>query len=241
MVNKFIMQPFLELKYNIVAPLGDNAESIFVAIREFPTEKVYLISNGTHEEKIEEIKEITDKLGIEVQLIRNKEELLQGMFRKFAYLTATIEKNSILVNVASGDNMDNCAALSAAFVNGLRAFTVMDNRVLFMPVLKFSYYRLLPDKKLAILKFLRAQPDCCSSLEELSNRMKMSLPLASYHINGSADTEGLISLGLVETRVKAKGRTEVILTELGRLIAEGMIEPAEMNKGQAGIQQLRIR
>jgi DNA-binding transcriptional ArsR family regulator len=215
------------LKYNLIAPLGDNVESIFIAIREFPTEKLYLISNRRYEEKIEEIKTVTDKLGIEVKLIENKEELLQGMFRAFAYLKAVIDEKSILVNVASGDNMSNCAALSAAFVNGLRAFTVVDNRIAFLPVLKFSYYKLLPERKLAILKFLLAQPDCCSSLEELSSRTGMSLPLASYHINGSADTDGLVSLGLVETRVEAKGKTKVMLTELGRLMAEGIIEYAE--------------
>jgi DNA-binding transcriptional ArsR family regulator len=219
------------LKYNIVAPLVDNIESIFVAIREFPTEKVYLISNGRQSEKVEEIKSVTDRLGIDVQLLENKEELFQGMFRAFAYLKAITNENSILVNVASGDNMSNCAALSAAFVNGLRAFTVVENRIVFLPVLKFSYYRLLPDRKLAILKFLLSQPDCCSSLEELANRTGMSLPLASYHINGSADTDGLISLGLVETRVEAKGKTKVMLTELGRLMAEGIIEPPEIRKG----------
>ncbi|MDG7038239.1 MAG: winged helix-turn-helix transcriptional regulator [Nitrososphaerota archaeon] len=219
------------MKYNIVAPLVDNIESIFVAIREFPTEKVYLISNGRQSEKVEEIKSVTDRLGIDVQLLENKEELFQGMFRAFAYLKAITNENSILVNVASGDNMSNCAALSAAFVNGLRAFTVVENRIVFLPVLKFSYYRLLPDRKLAILKFLLSQPDCCSSLEELANRTGMSLPLASYHINGSADTDGLISLGLVETRVEAKGKTKVMLTELGRLMAEGIIEPPEIRKG----------
>ncbi len=214
-----------------MAPLVDNIESIFVAIREFPTEKVYLISNGRQSEKVEEIKSVTDRLGIDVQLLENKEELFQGMFRAFAYLKAITNENSILVNVASGDNMSNCAALSAAFVNGLRAFTVVENRIVFLPVLKFSYYRLLPDRKLAILKFLLSQPDCCSSLEELANRTGMSLPLASYHINGSADTDGLISLGLVETRVEAKGKTKVMLTELGRLMAEGIIEPPEIRKG----------
>ncbi|MDG6933668.1 MAG: hypothetical protein JRN68_03115 [Nitrososphaerota archaeon] len=192
---------------------------------------MYLISNGRQSEKVEEIKTVTDRSGIDIRFLENKEELLQRMFRTFAYLKAIKNENSILINVASGDNMSNFAALSAAFVNGLRAFMVVDNRIIFLPVLKFSYYRLLPDRKLVILKFLLAQPDCCSSLEELANRTGMSLPLASYHINGGADTEGLVSLGLVETRVATKGKTRVMLTELGRLMAEGIIEPAEIRKG----------
>jgi DNA-binding transcriptional ArsR family regulator len=146
------------------------------------------------------------------------------MFGAFAQIKAAVKEDSILVNVSSGDNVDNCAALAAAYVNGLKAFNVMEDRVMMLPVLKFSYYRLIQERKLKILKFLKEQPDCCSSLEDLSERLKVSLPLISYHINGSAKAEGLISLGLVEVHIRPHGRTQVILTELGKLITEGLIE-----------------
>ncbi len=119
---------------------------------------------------------------------------------------------------------DNCAALAAAYVNGLKAFNVIEDKVMLLPVLKFSYYRLMPERKLNILKFLKGEPDCCSSLEDLSRRLKMSLPLISYHINGSAKAEGLVSQGLVEVHIGPHGRTQVMLTELGRLLAEGLVE-----------------
>jgi len=110
---------------------------------------------------------------------------------------------------------------------------VVEDRVMLLPILKFSYYRLIPERKLNILKFLKTEPDCCSSLEELSRRLKMSLPLVSYHINGSAKAEGLVSQGLVEVHIGPHGRTQVILTEMGRLIAEGLIEtPQAVNPAQ---------
>jgi len=216
------------LKYNIVAPIGSNLESVFVAIREFPTEKIYLIFNGKNREKIEDLKAVAQRLKIGVQVIDIKGSLLEGMFKTFAQIKSGVNEDSLLVNVSSGDNLDNCAALSASYVNGLKAFTVIDDKLMMLPVLKFSYYRLLPERKLAIIMFLKTQPDCCSSLEDLAKRTGMSLPLVSYHVNGNSKVEGLLTQGLVETHLGPRGKTQIMLTELGRLIAEGAIEPLQV-------------
>ena len=212
------------MKYNIIAPLGEDLESIYAVVREFPTEKIYLLSTGKHREKLDELKGVADKLKIAIQVIDIKGGLLEGMFKIFAQMKTAVDQDSLLVNVSSGDNLVNCAALSASYVNGLKAMAVMDDKLMMLPVLKFSYYRLLPARKLAILKFLKDQPDCCTSLEDLATRTRMSLPLVSYHVNGNAKAEGLITMGLAETHVGPRGKTKVTLTELGRLIAEGDIE-----------------
>jgi DNA-binding MarR family transcriptional regulator len=215
------------LKYNIVAPVGENLESIFMAIRDFPSEKIYLIYKGKHNDRIDELKSVADRLRIAVQVIDMKGSLLEGMFKIFAQIKLGVSEDSLLVDVSSGDNLDNCAALSAAYVNGLKAFAVIEGKLMMLPVLKFSYYRLLPERKLAIVMFLKSQPDCCSSLEDLAQRTKMSLPLVSYHVNGNSKAEGLLTQGLVETHVGPRGKTQIMLTELGRLIAEGAIEPLQ--------------
>ncbi len=215
------------MKYNIVAPLGDNLESLYAVVREFPTEKIFLISTGKHRERIDELKAVADKLRIDVQVVDLKGGLLEGMFKTFAQIRSAVNEDSILVDVSTGDNLENCAALSASYVNGLKALAMMEDKLMMLPVLKFSYYRLLPERKLAILNFLKTQPDCCSSLEDLAGRTKMSLPLISYHVNGNAKAEGLLTMGLVETHVGPRGKTQVMLTELGRLIAEGAIEPMQ--------------
>ncbi len=218
------------MKYNIVAPLGEDLESVFAAIREFPTEKIYLISRGKHLEKIDELRSVADKLHIDIQVVDTKGSLLEGMFKIFAQIKSAAKEDTLLVDVSSGDNLTNCAALSASYVNGLKAFAVMDGKIMMLPVLKFSYYRLLPERKLEILRFLKTQPDCCSSLDELAQKTRMSLPLASYHVNGTAKVEGLVSQGLVEVHTGPRGRVQVLLTEMGRMIAEGLVEtpPAEL-------------
>ncbi|HEV2138818.1 MAG TPA: hypothetical protein VGR53_08240 [Nitrososphaerales archaeon] len=212
------------MKYNIVAPLGENLESIFAAVHEFPTEKIYLISRGKHAEKIDELRSVTDRLRIGIQVVDAKGSLLEGMFKIFGQIKSAAKEDTLLVDVSSGDNLENCAALAASYVNGLKAFAAVEGQIMMLPVLKFSYYRLLPERKLAILGFLKTQPDCCSSLEELAQRTRMSLPLASYHVNGTAKVEGLVSQGLVEVHTGPRGKVQVMLTEMGRMIAEGLVE-----------------
>jgi hypothetical protein len=52
----------------------------------------------------------------------------------------------------------------------------------------------------------------------------MSLSLASYHVNGTAKVEGLVEQGLVELHTGTRGKVQVMLTEMGRMIAEGLLE-----------------
>jgi hypothetical protein len=218
-------------KYNIIAPSGDSFDCIYVGVREFPTEKIFLVHQAHDLGKVEGLRKELEKFRISVRPVEVSGPLMEGMFKAFAKVRMAVGEQSILVNISSGDKMSSCAALAASFVNGLKAFHVEGDKVAMFPVLKFSYYRLLPEKKLSLIKFLKSQPDCCSSLEDLSKRTGMSLALLSYHVNGNAKVEGLVSQGLVELHTGQGGRTRVMLTALGGLIAEGFIEtPPELVK-----------
>ena len=52
----------------------------------------------------------------------------------------------------------------------------------------------------------------------------MSLPLISYHINGTLKSEGLEKMGLVET-VEGKRKIKLGLTTLGKMLIRGYVEP----------------
>ncbi|MBI2145525.1 winged helix-turn-helix transcriptional regulator, partial [Candidatus Woesearchaeota archaeon] len=106
------------------------------------------------------------------------------------------------------------------FVNGLRAFGVEQDRVMLLPILKFSYYKLLTDKKLNILKLLYAKG--AMAPDEIGRELRMSPPLISYHINGNNKAEGLKQLGLLEA-IQEKGKIVIKLTMLGRLLVKGYI------------------
>jgi hypothetical protein len=214
------------MKYIVVAPMGDYMDALFVGLREFPTEKVILVSPEDKMEEAEKVKKELEKFKVPTFIMKvaggTEIEVWENIFKAIADIKSTEKDKEIIVNVATGDRVTRCSATSAAFVNGFKAFAVSGDKTMMLPVMKFSYYKMIPDKKMEILKILHDK-NCCSSLEELSKKTGMSLPLISYHINGNLKSEGLKTMGLVQT-TEEKGRVSVELTSLGRMIVRGYIK-----------------
>ena len=217
------------MKNILIAPVGDRIDNIFVGIREFPTEKIFLLTPKEREAEAGKARNDLKKFRIPVSIVPLEENMYESLFKTVNRIKNAEEGKSLLINVSTGDTNMQCAAISAAFVNGIKAFSVDGEEVMMLPVLKFSYYKLLTDKKMAILKTLSEEKDCCSSLEELSKRTKMSLPLISYHMNGSRKSEGLDEMGLVDLE-EASGRISVRLSMLGRLLINGYVESPKEQK-----------
>ena len=207
----------------IVAPVGDHIDDLYAGIKEFPTEKVILLTPDDKMKVAQETAENLSKFKIPVKIVEMKGHIWESVFKEVA-LVKKYEQGEIMVNVSTGDREARCAATSAAFVNGLKAFSIdEEGMVMLLPVLKFSYYKLLTDKKMGLMRVLYENKECCASLDELSKKVKMSLPLLSYHVNGTLKAEGLKNMGLVETQEK-KGKIEVKLTFLGKMLLKGYIE-----------------
>ena len=207
-------------KHIMIAPLGGDTDALFVGIREFSTEKVILISDDL--KKTEPIIKDLEKFKIPVLVKEMKGHAWEEMFRIVGEVVQTHDSNNVLMNVSTGDQMMSCAALSASFVNGIKAMAVDNSEVMILPVLKFSYYKMLTDRKMDLLKTIYNDAQCCASLEQLSKITEMSLPLVSYHVNGNLKSDGLKDLGLVET-TENSGRTSITLTTLGRLLVKGYV------------------
>jgi DNA-binding transcriptional ArsR family regulator len=213
------------MKYTVIAPMGDYMDAIFVGLREFPTEKIILISPEKKREEAMIVKSELEKYHVPTHILSIKGtteiEIWESTFKAIGNLSSNKIGSDFLVNVATGDSISSCAATTAAFVNGLKAFTIYNNKITILPLLKFSYYKIIPDKKMEILKLLNNE-EYCSSLEELGKKTQMSLPLISYHINGNLRSEGLKNMGLVET-IEDKNKIAIELSTLGRMIAGGYI------------------
>lgn len=205
----------------IIAPVGDNMNALFVGLKEFPTERIYLLAPSDYAKAAEKASKDLERFEIPSKTITLKGDVWEDMFRKIGEITVAEKGNNVIINTATGDRTTTCAATSAAFVNGIKAFSIENGTAMLLPVLKFSYYKLLTEKKMEILKML-ARPECCVSLEHLSKKTRMSLPLVSYHINGNLKSEGLKKMGLVETE-EAKGRMSIKLTTLGRMLINGHV------------------
>jgi DNA-binding transcriptional ArsR family regulator len=209
-------------KFTIIAPWGDHMEYLYPGIRDFPTERIILITPDKQKPEALKLRNELVKFRIPVDIKEIKGNIWEETFKAIAEVKSMLGENkNILVNVATGDIISRCAATSAAFVNGLKAFAADQNGTMLLPVLKFSYYRILSDKKMHILKILDGIPEGML-LDEVAKKVKMSLPLLSYHLNGNLKSEGLKELGLIETE-DSKGRITVRLSIQGRLLVKGYL------------------
>jgi DNA-binding transcriptional ArsR family regulator len=204
--------------YTLIAPVGEDWENIYIGIREFPIRKIIFISSGENLAIVAKAKKDLEKFRIPVEVIQIRGDMFEEFFKIIRGIKKQEGGDNILINVASGDKVSACVALSAAFVNGIKAFGVMDGNPMLFPVLKFSYYKLISEKKMKILEALGGNS---LSLVELSSATKMSPSLISYHIHGSSKTDGLLSLGLVEL-MEEEG-TKVKLSTLGRMLLNAYV------------------
>jgi DNA-binding transcriptional ArsR family regulator len=224
------MKTKISNRYSVIAPMGDNMDALSRGMDEFPTEKVILISSAKLLDDAEKLKASLESRGIYTKVvpISGKTELenWEETFKSISELNSIGENSEILVNTATGDPITRCAATTAAFVNGLKAFTISEDRVLMLPLMKFSYYKMITDRKMEILKLL-SEAEYFLSLEDLSKKAQMSKPLISYHINGNLKSEGLKKMGLVEVK-EEENRTAVELSTLGRIMVGGYASASEI-------------
>src|SRR3989344_2772422 len=207
------------MKYIVVAPVGSDLQPLFTGIKEFPTERVILLTPTERRELADLAKQELQKFNIPVQIVPIE---LGNYYETIFAAVSEIRKaegENLLINVATGDPNLRCAATSAAFVNGIRAFAADAEGAMLLPILKFSYYKMLTEKKLSLLRILN---EGTASLDQLSKQSGMSLPLLSYHLHGNPKSAGLKELGLVDL-AETKGRVQVTLSTMGRLLIKGYV------------------
>ncbi|MBW3014118.1 hypothetical protein KY335_02645 [Candidatus Woesearchaeota archaeon] len=206
------------MKHVVIAPVGDSINSLYIGIKEIPTERVILLSTKEKKPIAEKAKTELDKFGI-LTKIEEVGAQWEDIFKEISSIIKREDRKRVVINVATADPSVRCAATAAAFVHGIRAFSTEDNKAIMLPVLGYSYYKLLTAKKRDILQILSEKE--YTALDEIHQRTKMSMPLISYHINGNFKAEGLKVMGLVETRLK-KGKIDLKLSPLGSLLIKGI-------------------
>lgn len=181
----------------------------------------YLYSSGN--QKAEEFsRRIRSILGIPVTItVVNRENVIRDVLERVGEIINIHGRNfqQILMNVSSGDKLIGCAALSAAFINGIKAFGMDSTGApIPMPVLKLSYSEIISEPKMNILKAVERVGGAVDSLEKLEEASGYGKPLLSYRIMGGKEARGLAELGLVEVEKGDRGRFMIKLTTLGRLL-----------------------
>ncbi|MFQ5552165.1 MAG: DUF6293 family protein, partial [Thermoplasmata archaeon] len=155
-----------------IATLGDEEAPIFAGIREYPVSKLVLI----HEPEARfRAAEIGRKLG-ELQIPVEREEIRNPAREMYEVVAQIIQEqrdqyDDIFINVSSGRKLMTCSAISAAFVNGVKAFHVEGDVPMMLPVLKFSYSEVISPSKISVLQALDdigGEADSLSALSEAS-------------------------------------------------------------------------
>jgi hypothetical protein len=208
----------------LIVPVSENMELLIRDLKEFSIERIHLVCFSDMLKKAEETKFDLDKMNIPVMIHEIQVNIWEDCFRYVGKITSLEQDNTHELIIYSGTaTADLRSAITCAgFVNGLKVFSNDETGKLYMlPIMKFSYYNLLTDKKMHLLSLLDIKKE--TTFEDLSSKSKMSMPLVSYHLNGNLKSEGLKMLGLVQTSEK-KGKTLIKLTILGKLLLEGYIK-----------------
>jgi hypothetical protein len=201
---------------------GDQ-DGIALGIRSFPIHKLVLICFDSDKVKADTFSNrIRSLLGIPITItIVTKDNVIRDTMERVNEILNLHGKEfqQVLINISSGDKLIGCAALSSAFINGIKAFGMDSTHKipLLMPVLKLSYNEIISDAKIKILKAIDNVGGIIRSLEELEVS-GYGKPLLSYHIQGDRDSKGLADLGLVDVEKGDRGKISAKLTVLGKLL-----------------------
>lgn len=142
-----------------VATFGsDGQDGIALGIRSFPVHKLVLICFSSDKNRAEDFaRKIKSVLDIPTTItVVTKENVIRDTMERVNEILNLHAKEfqQVLLNVSSGDKLIGCAALSAAFINGIQAFGMDETHTipLLMPVLKLSYSEIVSEAKIKILK-----------------------------------------------------------------------------------------
>ena len=231
----------VQLKTIQIATFGsDGQDGIALGIRSFPIHKLALICFSSDKHNAEQFSsKIRSVLGLPVTInIVTKENVIRDTMERVNEILILNGKEfqQVLMNISAGDKLIGCAALSAAFINGIKAFGMDEtgSLPLLMPVLKLSYSEIISEAKMKILKAIDSVGGIVDSLDQLEQISGYGKPLLSYHVQGAKDSKGLAHLGLVEVEKGDRGKITAKLTTLGKLLvtsnAIGGIEQANTSE-----------
>lgn len=153
-----------------IATFGSDREGILSGIRNFPIHKLVLLHYGEDKNDAEEFtRNLRSTLGISISLREiKKPDIIRSAMEHVAEIITkeSSQFEQVLINVSAGDKMIGCAALSCAFVNGIKAFgTDEEGKPMLLPILKLSYNEIISDAKIKILQALDKAGGTVESLD----------------------------------------------------------------------------
>jgi hypothetical protein len=205
----------------IVGKDNDVSEMLFKGFKKFYPDKLELLIKENSTSNTKKIIKNLEQFGIEIETSQiSSDAHLEEIFLSIKQISEKYTSHKLIINVET-DYETSCLALSSAFVNGIQAIGILNDKIIAYPIMKFSYYNAINEKKLELLTIINKK-QILNSMEELSKLAKISLPLIAYHLKGNKDSQGLIDMNLVETE-RIDGKLQLTLSDLGKLIVSGSL------------------
>lgn len=207
----------------LISVVGEDPDPVMVGVREYPVRKLVLLHRSDAKATVRDVEERIRPLKLDIERRQIEGDVVLATIQAITRIVAEHGPSfdDVYVNISGGNEVMAAAALSGAFVNGGKAFSVRDGTTHQMPVLKFSYRNLVGDSKFKILWTLEEAGGHVESLTDLSELSGLEKSLLSYHIRGGGEAEGLEALGLVEVDRGLQGRLEIHVTPMGELLLSG--------------------
>ena len=208
-----------------IATFGsEGQDAIAYGIKSFPIHKLVLLCFYKDKNKAEEFsRRIKSILGLEITIaIVTQENVIKDTMDRINEILQLHKKEfeDVLMNVSCGDKLLGCAALSTAFIHGIKAFGMDHTHTipLMMPVLKLSYNEIISEAKKKILAAIESAGGTIESFDQLEKISGFGKPLLSYHVQGSKEAKGLAELGLVDVEKGDRNKISARITTLGKLL-----------------------
>lgn len=206
-----------------VAVVSHETGPIFEGFRHYPGTEVLLVHTAADAACAHKIRDAFRRAGVSARLHPASDVPYYGTLQAINDIVhdARLSYPEIVVNTSSGSPAAGCAALTAAYLHGLRAFHVEGEEARLLPILPVGQREILHETDVKLLLALQTNP---RSEPRLARATGLPQERVRAHLEGDPTHKGLIALGLIE-RCRRFGLLPMVrLSASGRgLLASGAV------------------
>ncbi len=208
-----------------VAAVSSDEGTVLEGFRACPGTHVVLLHTRAEASLARKLCRTLASGGIPARTHRVPDEPYLGVLREVNCILheARLEYSDVYLNVGSGTPASGCALTTAAYLHGAKAFHLVGDAAVLLPILPYDQREALSPAKISILRALAAAPRCEQTRRGLLSTGLDPLEIR-HHLRGEPGRKGLFALGLVEERRSLGVRKVLRLSDTGSaLLLSGLI------------------